>query len=91
MKRLKVLLVALVLSIFLVPSARAVDYGEILSAETRTGSIAYPAQTDSFTFNGEAGQTVVISWNSLRSYRNKQLSVTAIRYLYHCDQRQRGR
>ena len=61
MKRLKVLLVALVLSIFLVSSAQAVDYGVILSAETRTGSIANPAQTDSYTFNGDIGQTVLIN------------------------------
>ena len=64
MKRLKLLLVALVLSIFLVPSAQAVDYGEILSAETRTGTITNPAQTDSFTFNGEADQAVVINMST---------------------------
>lgn len=52
----------------MVPSAQAVDYGEILSAETRIGSITNPAQTDSFTFNGEAGQTVVISMSSTGHY-----------------------
>ena len=41
--------------------AYAVDMGEILSAETKTGSITNPAQTDSFAFNGEAGQGVVIN------------------------------
>jgi hypothetical protein len=61
MKRLKLYLICLVMGICSTSLAYAVDMGEILSAETRTGSITNPAQTDSFTFNGEAGHTVVIN------------------------------
>lgn len=61
MKRLKILLIVLVISIYSVPLAQALDKGEILSAETRTGSITNPAQTDSFNFNGEADHKALIS------------------------------
>ena len=60
MKKLAIFLTALTMSICSVPLAQAGEMGEILSAETRTGTIANPAQVDSFTFNGEAGQWVVI-------------------------------
>jgi hypothetical protein len=53
MKRLTILLIALALSVYTAPLVQAINMGEILSAETRTGSITNPAQTDSFTFNGE--------------------------------------
>jgi microcystin-dependent protein len=61
MKRLTILLIALALSVYTAPLVQAINMGEILSAETRTGSITNPAQTDSFTFNGEVDQAVVIS------------------------------
>ena len=61
MKRLRLYLICLVMGICSTSLAYAVDMGEILSAETRDGNITNPAQLDSFTFNGEAGQTAVIS------------------------------
>ena len=61
MKKLAIFLTALTMSICSVPLVQATEMGEILSAETRTGSITNPAQTDSFTFNGEADQKALIS------------------------------
>ena len=60
MKMLKCLITCLVIYVLIVTLAHAEDKGEIFSAETRTGSITNTAQTDSFTFSGEADQGVVI-------------------------------
>lgn len=60
MHKLNFLYIFLIIFICSTNFVHAVNKGEILSAETRTGSINNPTQTDSFTFNGEAGQTSVI-------------------------------
>jgi hypothetical protein len=73
MKRLKLFLFVLVMGICSTSLAYAVDMGEILSAETRTGSITNPAQTDSFTFNGEADQTAVISMSRESGVMNPEI------------------
>ncbi|MCX7047834.1 MAG: dockerin type I repeat-containing protein [Candidatus Sumerlaeota bacterium] len=42
-------------------TAHAVNYGVIRPGETRTGAIAVVTQTDTFTFDGVAGQTIIIT------------------------------
>jgi hypothetical protein len=57
------LVVFLILAIAVAVTAlpvQAADMGELHSAETRAGNIAYEGQTDSFFFYGEAGQGIVI-------------------------------
>ena len=61
MKQLNKLFICLFVFILTVSLVHAEDKGEILSAETRTGSLTSVVQTDSFTFTGEAGQGVVIT------------------------------
>ena len=77
MNRLRIFLIVLVMSIYSASSAHGVDYGEILSAETKTASITNPAQTDSFTFNGEAGQGVVISMSRESGNLRPEISLYA--------------
>ncbi len=56
-----ILSTTLLLSVCTVTFIKADDMGEILSAETRSGSISYEGEDDTFTFNGEEGQTTVIN------------------------------
>lgn len=79
MKTFKVFLLVLVMLILSTSLVYAVDMGGILPAETRSGSISAPSQTDSFTFNGEAGQTVLISMSRQSGILNPQI------YLYDPD------
>ncbi|MFP3868617.1 MAG: hypothetical protein ACLFUU_10745 [Desulfobacteraceae bacterium] len=55
------------------------DKGEILPASTRTGEITNPVQTDSFWFDGEGGQAVVICMS------NESGDVTPHIFLYDPD------
>ncbi len=60
MRKLNFSYIFFIMLIFSANFVYAVNKGKILSAETRTGNLNNPVQTDSFTFNGEAGQTAVI-------------------------------
>jgi len=46
---------------FLPAGTPDVNMGKVLSAETRTGSITNPGQTDTFTFNGAKNQIAIIN------------------------------
>ena len=75
MKSLIVFLSVLVMSTFSTSLVYAVDMGEIKSAETRSGGIANQSQTDSFTFNGNIGQTIDISMSRQSGSVNPQIDL----------------
>ncbi|MBI4831536.1 MAG: hypothetical protein HY801_08270, partial [Candidatus Lindowbacteria bacterium] len=64
MKKATILLVLLTVMFCATPSAYSVEMGSISSAECRSGSFAFPSQTDTYTLSGQAGQTVVINMST---------------------------
>ncbi len=60
MKRSGMSLPILIVLVCSAPSVEAVNMGQILSGETRTGSMASLSQADVFTFDGQAGRSVVV-------------------------------
>lgn len=53
------------------------DMGEILPAETRSGSISFNSEVDSFTFNGETGQSVIINMCNESGFLGPKVSLYA--------------
>jgi hypothetical protein len=71
------LAIAVTILFCLVGSVEADDMGEILSAETRVGSIAYAGQTDNYTFYGVVNQTVIIQMSTQSDSLDPQIRLYA--------------
>lgn len=72
------LVIFVLFSFLLTPTIlRSEDMGEILSAETRTGEISFNGEEDTFSFNAESGQAVVINMCNESGFVNPEISLYA--------------